>query len=633
MKNTGLSSDITLDDLYIIDSQVSDGVHGRVLRGFDRESPKKHVAVKEIFLPPGDMKEILTRFEAEAGLLSTIDCEGFPKVQRSIMENDSAYLISDWVEGENLEEILRRNRGPLPVFDVLSLMLETAAILKVLHSDKYKIIHGDIKPINLKVPYPGKIALVDMGSQEILKRYPPENYVVPHTFSAPEAFQGKPEFRSDIYSLFAVGHYLLSGINPVNFPPFSFPPIQDLNPNVNDQVGDFFRKGFSYFPDYRHKNIAEMINDIEICLRLVSTESIYADRFNCPKCNSVLSRGLRICADCSLDFGIYDGTDSPDNYIRRGKDFLDSGKITRADRCFYQAARLGRESAELFTLIAKCRFLSGETELAQGMLKNLIEKYPSSSLPCLELVRIYRKMGMIQEAEDMLAFLKAKHSGDISYLLFIAEDFMNDNDYKKAYSSVEEILKENPHNREALELKGKIIKKSGNRSLLAEYLLEHEELARNGRMELELALYYKGKEDFSNAFQCMARTVSKNSDDPALRTRTAFALRDMQMIGFACKTMVETLSLVGDEPEYFRKAVLLLMEEGKFADVLPFLHYIYTKYKDSDKNGDFVSGVLKLLKSVKPKDSCEQVKNLVEKYCRLLRGDKEEDKGENSHGN
>lgn len=628
MTKTELSPDIALEDLFVIDIQVSDGFHGRVFKGIDRESPKKQLAIKEIYLPPGDMQEIRTRFEIEAGALSTVDCEGFPKIQKYMVENESAYLISEWVEGENLEETLRRNRGPLPVFDVLSVMLETAGILKVLHSEKHKIIHGDIKPINLKVPYPGKIALVDICSQEIIKRYPRENYIIPDEFSAPESFQGKPEFRSDIYSLFAVGHYLLSGKRPGNFPPFSLPPIQDLNPNVNDKVGDLFRKGLSYYPEHRYKNVAEMINDIEICLRLVPTDSIYADRFNCPGCSSILPCRVRLCSSCSLDFGIYDGSNNSDNYIRCGKDHLDRGKITRADRCFYQAARLSNESVGLFTLIARCRFLAGEAELAKGMLTNLVQKYPSSSLPRLELVRIFRKTGMDQEAANLMEFLKSNHADDISYILFIAEDSMDSKDYTKAYALLEEILKENPHNREALELKGKIIKKSGKRNLLAEYLLEHEELARNSGMELELALYYKGKGDSNNAFRCAAQALAKELDDPGIRTRIAFLLRDMGMAGSACKTMVETLPLAKGEPEYFQKAVILLMEEGEFADALPFLHYIYNIYtsrKDSDKNRDFASHILELLKSAKPKDSCESAKTLVKSYCRLLKGEKGND--------
>ncbi len=622
MTDVGLSTDITLEDLYIMDVQVSDGVHGRVYKGIDRESSKKQFAIKEIYLPAGDINEIVTRFEVEAGSLAAVECEGLPKLRKFMVENDSAYLISDWVEGENLEETLRKNHGPLPVFDVLSLMMEAANILKVLHSEKYKIIHGDIKPVNLKVPYPGKIALTDLGSNEILKLYPLENYVLPREFSAPEAMSGKPAFSWDTYSLFAVGHYMLCGIKPEHFPPFSLPPIQDLNPNVNDRVANFFRKGLSYYPDHRYKNIAEIVNDIELCLRLVPTDSIYADRFNCPGCSSVLPRGVKICTDCSLDFGIYDGTDNPDNYIRRGNEYLDTDRIIRADRCFYQAAKLGNDNVKLFTSIAHCRFLSGESDLAKGMLKNLMQKFSSSSIPCIELVKIYREEGDLKDADDMLAYLKLNHSDDVNYLLFTAEDFLKNRDAKKAYSIVENILKENPHNREALELKGKILKKSGKRNLLAEFLLEQKELHRNGGMELELALYYKAGNDLSSALRCMVHGMSKELYNPIFRSRAASILKEMGMVGTACKTMMETLPLVRGNPEYFRKAVTLMIEEGEIGEALPFLHYIYTRHNDPVKNSDFALNILELLKSTKPKTLCEPVERLVKKYCLLLKGEK-----------
>src|SRR5262249_20847082 len=57
-------------------------------------------------------------------------------------------------------------------------------------------------------------------------------------YAPPEQYMGKVESRSDLYSLAATMHHLLTGRDPQLEPPFSFPPLCSLAPEVSSRVAD-----------------------------------------------------------------------------------------------------------------------------------------------------------------------------------------------------------------------------------------------------------------------------------------------------------------------------------------------------------------------------------------------------------
>jgi hypothetical protein len=73
---------------------------------------------------------------------------------------------------------------------------------------------------------------------------------------------GKTEPRSDLYSLAATMHHLLTGRDPQLEPPFSFPPLRDLNPAVSKQTGDAVMQALDKEVARRQRNAREMLNSL-----------------------------------------------------------------------------------------------------------------------------------------------------------------------------------------------------------------------------------------------------------------------------------------------------------------------------------------------------------------------------------
>jgi len=151
-------------------------------------------------------------------------------------QEQSLYLVQEFIPGQNLEELLQEQGTltPAQIWDVLAQLLP---VLKYIHDRK--VIHRDIKPANIirKFLYPPiaredaihrrDLILVDFGAAKVIH---PLDLVQTGTsigsaeYVAPEQARGKATFASDLYSLGVTCIHLLT-----NVPPF------DLFDSVNDR--------------------------------------------------------------------------------------------------------------------------------------------------------------------------------------------------------------------------------------------------------------------------------------------------------------------------------------------------------------------------------------------------------------
>ncbi len=163
----------------------------------------------------------------------------------------------EYVEGRNLEEELAARGEPLPEGLVIDIARQLCDVLAYLHGLVPPIIYRDMKPSNVMLNPNGRVVLVDFGIARLFKAARKGTMIGTLGFAPPEQYQGLVDPRSDIYSLGATLHYVLTGRDPEKFPPFSFPKIHELRPAVSSNLAGAIDAALSYEMDGRPGRVQE----------------------------------------------------------------------------------------------------------------------------------------------------------------------------------------------------------------------------------------------------------------------------------------------------------------------------------------------------------------------------------------
>lgn len=153
------------------------------------------------------------RLRAEKDVLSSVHCKGVPRLLAYAEDDEWVYLLRDYIDGFNLEELLTL-RGTLPVAEILDIGIQLCDVLTCLHTAQPKIIHRDIKPQNIIYTAEKQAVLIDF---DIARKYDEQathdtEYLGTRTTAPPEQFGfGQTDERSDLYALGVVLVYLYTG--------------------------------------------------------------------------------------------------------------------------------------------------------------------------------------------------------------------------------------------------------------------------------------------------------------------------------------------------------------------------------------------------------------------------------------
>lgn len=204
-----------LQNRYLIEKQIGAGGMGAVYLAVDQRFGS-YVAIKETFYKD---RELGDAFEREAHLLNSLHHPVLPHVSDYFTENNDYFLVMQYIEGEDLLEILKRD-GAFPVKDVVRWTDNLLDALDYLHSQTPPIIHRDIKPQNLKITARGDVILLDFGLAKLKSDDSSDVKSVfgySKKYSPLEQIQGTgTDVRSDIFSLAATAYHLLTGKPPID---------------------------------------------------------------------------------------------------------------------------------------------------------------------------------------------------------------------------------------------------------------------------------------------------------------------------------------------------------------------------------------------------------------------------------
>lgn len=162
------------------------------------------------------------RFVKEAKNIAKLDHPGIVRIHDIFEENNTAYYVMDYIEGESLADIVKRS-GPLPETKAVEYITKVGEALEYIHSRQ--MTHFDVKPANIMVRRSDdQPILIDFG---LSKQYDTHGeatstlmQAVSHGYSPIEFYNlgSVTTFspQTDVYSLGATLYYLLTGIVPPN---------------------------------------------------------------------------------------------------------------------------------------------------------------------------------------------------------------------------------------------------------------------------------------------------------------------------------------------------------------------------------------------------------------------------------
>jgi len=155
------------------------------------------------------------RFRREAELLARVRHRGIVTIHEVGECEAGFYLVMDLVEGEPLNEVLRR--GAVQPARARGWILELADAVAALHARG--ILHRDLKPSNLMLRPDGSLLLLDFGLARTAGRSSLTNtgaIAGSPGFMAPEQAEGRSELGPpvDVHGLGAILYALLSGVAP-----------------------------------------------------------------------------------------------------------------------------------------------------------------------------------------------------------------------------------------------------------------------------------------------------------------------------------------------------------------------------------------------------------------------------------
>ena len=140
---------------YRLGPPVAQGAMGSIYEAVDPDG--RRVAAKRLL----DERHA-ARFEIEGRLLSRLHHPRVVEVLGMVEDASGRYLMMEWVEGDDLAHVLRRDGKPgLPEDQVIKITLEAAEALRYVHEQQ--TIHRDVKPQNLMLSPDRGIVLVDFG--------------------------------------------------------------------------------------------------------------------------------------------------------------------------------------------------------------------------------------------------------------------------------------------------------------------------------------------------------------------------------------------------------------------------------------------------------------------------------------
>ena len=274
-----------LDGKYLVGEMLGQGGFGITYIGFDLLLEQK-IAIKEYFPMSTGMVSregrstvvwsdaVMQKSGVEKGFDSFLKEARKMAKLRSIpsvvgvnsvfIQNETAYIVMDFIEGETLLKKLQRE-GPMDYGTCVSLMTPIMQALSEVH--KHGIIHRDISPDNIMVQNDGRLILLDLGAAKDLDiqgkdgNMQSSQMVAKQGFSPVEQYgrDGKIGSWTDVYAMAATIYYCCTGVLPPSATDRMIEDTLTCRPRLTKEEFDVLAFCMNVLPQNRPQNMDALL--------------------------------------------------------------------------------------------------------------------------------------------------------------------------------------------------------------------------------------------------------------------------------------------------------------------------------------------------------------------------------------
>lgn len=266
---------------YRIEKPLGQGGFGITYQGIDTKL-NRAVAVKEFF-PEGCWREGSTvvsagrwnaesyvnakqKFLLEGQTLGQFNHPGIVQVFYYFEENNTAYMVMEYLRGKTLAELLKQ--GKLPEAEALRYISQVGEALAILHQAQF--LHRDIKPDNIMLAEDGRVVLIDFGAARDFTSNSTTRYTALLTpgYAPLEQYGRALKYGAftDIYALGSTLYHLLTGEVPLSAieraAGVELKTVQEIVPYISTHVSDAIANAMSMPITERIQSVGEFLDQL-----------------------------------------------------------------------------------------------------------------------------------------------------------------------------------------------------------------------------------------------------------------------------------------------------------------------------------------------------------------------------------
>ena len=211
-----------------------------------------------------------TELLREPRLLAALDHPNIVSITTAEKQENVFFIVMEYVSGDTLENLI--GGGAMDLRKALDFAIQACEAVR--HAHGQGVIHRDLRPPNMLVSSAGVLKVADFGTSRFLEMAARGTTVIGSpAYMAPEQFEGKAVFASDIYSLGITMYQMLTGVMPYDTPsPASLDrlrrgelarPPRAHAPSIPASVNDLVMKAMAPELSQRYRSADELLEALE----------------------------------------------------------------------------------------------------------------------------------------------------------------------------------------------------------------------------------------------------------------------------------------------------------------------------------------------------------------------------------